>query len=42
MATAILLTKVGGTIDGAEAVTKSMPDFFARLEGLGIKITREL
>ena len=38
MACAVLLTRVGGTITGAEAVTKSFPDFFDRLRGLGIEV----
>ena len=36
MALAVLLTELGGEIEGAEAVAKSMPDFFDRLAGLGI------
>ena len=39
MAGAVLLTRVGGTITGAEAVRKSFPDFFDRLRGLGIEVT---
>ena len=38
MACAVLLTRVGGTITGAEAVKKSFPDFFDRLRGLGIEV----
>ena len=38
MACAVLLTRVGGTITGAEAVRKSFPDFFDRLRGLGIEV----
>lgn len=38
MAEAILLTLTGGTIDGAEAVTKSFPDFFDKLKSLGIEV----
>lgn len=41
MALCVLLTLVGGTIDGAEAVNKSMPDFFEKLTLLGTKITYE-
>ena len=37
MALSVLLTRLGGTINGAEAVAKSMPDFFERLELLGVK-----
>ncbi len=35
MSLAVMLTAVGGTISGAEAVRKSLPDFFIRLERLG-------
>ena len=38
MACAVLLTRVGGTLTGAEAVRKSFPDFFDRLRGLGIEV----
>lgn len=38
MAEAILLTLTGGVIDGAEAVSKSFPDFFAKLKALGIEV----
>ncbi len=34
MALAVLLTRVGGEIDGAEAVAKSLPDFWEKLEEL--------
>ena len=37
MALAVLLTRLGGKINGAEAVAKSLPDFFDRLELLGVK-----
>ena len=37
MALAVLCTRTGGVIDGAEAVRKSLPDFFARLQALGIQ-----
>ena len=36
MACAVLLTLVGGEIEGAEAVKKSFPDFFERLNTLAI------
>ena len=39
MALSVLATKYRGIIDGAEAVKKSLPDFFERLEKLGIKIS---
>ena len=38
MALAVLLTVTGGIIDGAEAVNKSMPDFFEKLKLLGADI----
>ncbi len=38
MALAVLLTVAGGTIDGAESVSKSYPDFFDRLSDLGVKL----
>lgn len=39
MALSVLLTKTGGIIDGAEAVSKSMPDFFKKMETLGMEVT---
>ena len=39
MALSVLATKVGGVIHGAEAVEKSMPDFFTQLRNLGIEVT---
>lgn len=41
MALAVLLSKVGGSIRGAEAVAKSLPDFWERLAGLGIRVRLE-
>jgi 3-phosphoshikimate 1-carboxyvinyltransferase len=38
MALAILLTITGGEIEGAEAVQKSFPDFFSKLQSLGIQV----
>ncbi len=38
MAVALLCTITGGKIYGAEAVAKSLPDFFVRLRKLGIKV----
>ena len=38
MACSVLLTRVGGTITGAEAVRKSFPNYFDRLRGLGIEV----
>lgn len=37
MALSVLLSAVGGTLDGTEAVNKSFPDFFDRLKALGIR-----
>ena len=41
MATAILATKTGAVISGAEAVRKSLPDFFERLGSLNINVSWE-
>ncbi len=38
MALSVLLTRTGGRIRGAEAVAKSMPDFFEKIEKLGARI----
>lgn len=38
MALATLCTVTGGTVDGAEAVSKSLPDYFERLKSLGIRV----
>lgn len=38
MSMAVLCTLTGGCIEGAEAVTKSLPDFFERLQALGIEV----
>lgn len=40
MSEAVLLTLTGGVIDGAEAVTKSFPDFFEKLASLGIEVEK--
>ena len=40
MAMAVLLTKLGGDIQGAEAVRKSMPEFWDILASLNIDITK--
>ena len=40
MSMAVLLTLTGGRIEGAEAVSKSFPDFFDRLSALGIHVER--
>ena len=39
MALSVLCARTGGTIRGAEAVNKSFPDFFERLQQLGIEVT---
>lgn len=41
MALAVLLTRLGGRIDGAEAITKSYPAFFDDLRALGIEVKEE-
>lgn len=38
MAMALLLTKTGGAIEGAQAVEKSFPDFFETIKKLGIEM----
>ena len=38
MSLAVLLTLTGGEIDGAQAVRKSFPDFFEKLQMLGIDV----
>lgn len=39
MAMSVLLTVTGGVIDGAQAVEKSFPDYFEKLQELGVKLT---
>ena len=39
MSLAVLLSVTGGSLGGAEAVEKSLPDFFDRLKKLGIKMS---
>jgi 5-enolpyruvylshikimate-3-phosphate synthase len=41
MALSVLMTKYGGTLAGAEAVKKSMPDFYERLASLGANVIYE-
>jgi 3-phosphoshikimate 1-carboxyvinyltransferase len=41
MTMATLCTVTGGTIDGAESVRKSYPNYFDVIEQLGIHVTRE-
>ena len=38
MSEAVLMTITGGTIEGAEAVSKSFPDFFDKLREIGIEV----
>ncbi len=38
MAMSIILSRVGGTLSGAEAVAKSYPDFFEKIRSLGIEV----
>ena len=38
MAMSVILSKIGGTIDGAEAIRKSYPGFFADIQKLGAKV----
>ena len=37
MALAAVCVRTGGVLDGAEAVRKSLPDYWDRLAGLGIQ-----
>ncbi len=41
MSLALISSVYGGSIDGAEAVKKSFPDFFEVIETLGIKFSKE-
>ncbi len=38
MAAAVLLSRLGGTVEGIEAVAKSYPDFFQQLQSVNIKV----
>ena len=38
MALSLLLSRLGGSIEGAQAVRKSFPDFFAAIRSLGIEV----
>lgn len=40
MAMSILLSRTGGTLEGAEAVAKSYPDFFEVIQSLGIEVIK--
>lgn len=42
MTMATLCTITGGTIDGAESVRKSFPNYYDVIESLGIQVTREV
>ena len=42
MALAVMLTVTGGSITGADAVKKSLPDFWQRLRALGISCTKSV
>ncbi len=41
MALSVLLTVTGGEIEGAEAISKSYPEFFSHLTALGIEVIRK-
>ena len=41
MAMSVLLTRLGGVIDGAEAVAKSYPNFFEDIQNLGIDVKKD-
>ncbi len=41
MAMAVLLSTCGGELDGAEAVSKSLPSFFDMIESLGIEVKKD-
>jgi len=38
MALSLLCTRTGGEIQGAEAVRKSFPDYWEKLQSLGIDV----
>lgn len=40
MALSVLCTLTGGEIEGAEAVRKSMPDFFEKISSIGVEVNR--
>ena len=41
MAMSVLLTRLGGVIEGAEAVAKSYPNFFEDIQNLGIDVKKD-
>ena len=38
MAMSVILSKIGGTIDGVEAIKKSYPGFFKDIKELGAEV----
>ena len=38
MAMSVILTKIGGTVEGAEAIRKSYPGFFDDIKQLGAEV----
>ncbi len=40
MALTVLASLTGGEIEGAEAVRKSMPDFFEKIKSIGVEVTQ--
>ena len=42
MALSLILSKFGGTIEGAEAVRKSYPNYFEDIISLGAKVNLEI
>ncbi len=41
MSMAVLATRIGGCINGAQAVRKSLPNFFEKLSALGIEVLKD-
>ena len=41
MALSVILSKIGGSIEGVEAVRKSYPKFFDDIKALGAKVELE-
>ena len=39
MALSVILSQIGGSIDGAQAIRKSYPGFFRDLQNLGAEVT---
>ena len=42
MALAVICAVTGGTIGGAEAVGKSFPDYFEKINELGVELKKEI